>query len=360
MKTIIIISPESWGQNFVSKHHYANNLAKQNIVYFINPPSNFRRSKMAIRIKEKSSNLNIIDYSNLVPKLDLLPIRLQQLIYRMQIKKIKSQLNLDSIDLVWSFDPSRFFVQSDWKARKTIYHTVDYHSCQNLECEIIKSSNYVFSVSKQIMDKIGIAKNEYHIIQHGVETENFKQFNKKTGAKIKACMVANFREIIDYNLLEHLCSKNLNVTFEFIGPTHDSNLGKNDHSSLDELETLKSLSNVSFLGPKQSSELPELIINSDICLLAYNITITNSHKLMEYFRSGNVILSTPISDFKEAKEPLIFIEPNHEAFLKRFKYIIENLNSINSTKLSCHRIQIAENNSYSNKIKEIFAYCDIH
>ena len=36
-KTILIISPERWGTNFVSKHHYALELAKNNNVYFLNP-----------------------------------------------------------------------------------------------------------------------------------------------------------------------------------------------------------------------------------------------------------------------------------------------------------------------------------
>ncbi len=45
MKTILLISPESWGKSFVSKHHYAVELAKKgNIVYFLNPPSDTNQS----------------------------------------------------------------------------------------------------------------------------------------------------------------------------------------------------------------------------------------------------------------------------------------------------------------------------
>jgi hypothetical protein len=38
-KNILLISPESWGQNHVSKHHYATELSKNNKIYFLNPPS---------------------------------------------------------------------------------------------------------------------------------------------------------------------------------------------------------------------------------------------------------------------------------------------------------------------------------
>ena len=38
-KTILIISPQGWGDMFISKHHYAIELAKKgNTVYFLNPP----------------------------------------------------------------------------------------------------------------------------------------------------------------------------------------------------------------------------------------------------------------------------------------------------------------------------------
>ena len=38
-KTILILSPQSWGKMFVSKHHYAIGLAKKGaVVYFLNPP----------------------------------------------------------------------------------------------------------------------------------------------------------------------------------------------------------------------------------------------------------------------------------------------------------------------------------
>lgn len=38
-KNILIISPEAWGTNHVSKHHYARELQKQGgKVWFVNPP----------------------------------------------------------------------------------------------------------------------------------------------------------------------------------------------------------------------------------------------------------------------------------------------------------------------------------
>ena len=68
-KKIIIISPESWGINFVSKHHYAKELAnKGNEVYFLNPPSD---KNELINIEK---NLYVINYKNILRGINKLPV----------------------------------------------------------------------------------------------------------------------------------------------------------------------------------------------------------------------------------------------------------------------------------------------
>ena len=52
-KTILLISPETWGPVKVSKHHYANYLAKANQVYFFNPslPAKIRFGKFKVQFE---------------------------------------------------------------------------------------------------------------------------------------------------------------------------------------------------------------------------------------------------------------------------------------------------------------------
>src|SRR5450755_3125876 len=65
-KTILIISPQAWGQMYISKHHYAITLAKLgNTVYFLNPPE-LENAKQAREIEISKSythhNLFLIDH----------------------------------------------------------------------------------------------------------------------------------------------------------------------------------------------------------------------------------------------------------------------------------------------------------
>lgn len=65
-KTILLISPQSWGKMFLSKQHYAIELAKKgNKVYFLNPPNeNSIQQTEAIEIisSDISSNLFLINH----------------------------------------------------------------------------------------------------------------------------------------------------------------------------------------------------------------------------------------------------------------------------------------------------------
>ena len=65
-KTILLISPQSWGTMFLSKHHYAIELARRgNTVYFLNPPLQKNRAQqesIEITASAVSPNLFFINH----------------------------------------------------------------------------------------------------------------------------------------------------------------------------------------------------------------------------------------------------------------------------------------------------------
>ncbi len=96
-KTILLISPEGWGQNFVSKHHYAAYLAKHCTVYFLNPVSASNKTILGSvhgEIKPISKNLFTVSYQNIIPKLNAFPKFIQSIIYKKQAKQIQKLIGL--------------------------------------------------------------------------------------------------------------------------------------------------------------------------------------------------------------------------------------------------------------------------
>ena len=129
-KNILLISPEAWGKNFVSKHHVAKYLSKYNQVYFLDPAIGSNKNpfgKLTVETEDISDSLKVMRYKNLLPKLNDLPKSLQAKTYAKQAKQIQEIIEIDKFDFVWSFDPFRYWNLKWFVADHYVYHTVDVH-----------------------------------------------------------------------------------------------------------------------------------------------------------------------------------------------------------------------------------------
>jgi hypothetical protein len=359
-KTILIISPEPWGKNFVSKHHYANYLSKNNKVFFLNPASGSKLfgSKIDVQQSIISDNLIVVDYKNLKPKLDKFPKNIQLKTYAKQAILIQDELGVKQWDIVWSFDPHRFINQSCWRSHKTIYHSVDFHPNAQYELDIIGSSDHYFGIADLIINSVPSKKKAIKI-GHGADLEGF-QHNAEVSIvgknDIKAMYVGNFHKHIDYDLLLKLATKNMDVDFILIGPTSKSNLSERGfHSGVE--EKFKSCDNVYFIGSVPSQDLMTYLKEADINLILFkeedSILHCNPHKVMGYLFSGKVLLSSYIDEYKDANANLISMEKSNDSIPVTFKSIKQNLEKHNSKSLQELRRKFAEQNSYLKKIEVI-------
>jgi len=366
-KTILVISPESWGDNFVSKHHYANYLSKHNSVYFLNPPSGFSKYPWKGIQAKRQSNTNglvIVNYVNLLPKLDVLPLWLQRIIYKKQAKQLQKYLEIDFFDIIWTFDPYRFFNQKVWEAEKTIYHTVDVHSQKCHEGELSESSDVVLLSSEMLRDKLKPYHQKIHKTGHASDIDNFeKQRDLKQKIpglnKLKAGLISNYNLNVDYELISEIALKNTTIDFIFVGPYTNNNLSDTDQQVQIKIDNLKTLKNVYFVGAKPAAELMSWMNGFDINLVLYKEErrdiIINPHKMMGYFYSGKITVSSWFSEYSNNNSDLLIMAQNNAelpTIIEKVAKQIEELNSVDSMQA---RRKFAELHSYPNKIKEIEA-----
>src|SRR5688500_2794155 len=138
-KVIVMISPEDWGENLLSKHHLALSLARRdNIVWFICAV----RENGNERIETILPNLTIVRHSPL-RGINRLPSALARLAARFEVREILKVIRQD-VDIVWSFDPFHLQFMKLFNARLTIYHPVDNHYTR-LEGRIVREADVVFS-----------------------------------------------------------------------------------------------------------------------------------------------------------------------------------------------------------------------
>ena len=155
-KNILIISPEGWGDNLLSKHHIALTLAKtNNKVWFV--------SSHHTVTKSPHPNLNLISYEPL-KGINRLPSTLARFVARSEVYKLLRRIQ-HKLDIVWSFDPHHLQFLRLFDAQVTIYHPVDNHYTA-LEQRVVNESDIILSNAEVTLSRIS-HKNKYRI-GHGV------------------------------------------------------------------------------------------------------------------------------------------------------------------------------------------------
>lgn len=354
-KNILLISPEAWGSNFVSKHHYAVTLSKQgNVVYFLNPPSE------SFSVQSTSyENLKVVNYLPFIKGLRYLPNLLQRFFIRQKYKRLQRLANC-AFDIVWSFDNSVFYDFSDLPdSVLKISHIVDLN--QNFETvKAANTANICFCTTAFIKEKLRTYNSRVFKIHHGYSIPS-KLSQSRTilpgNNTTKVVYMGNLAiKYIDWELLQTVIRQHLNVDFIFIGPEGNSNLNKSCEKKLGSAQ-VKADPNTYFIGPIPSSKINAYLQKADILLITYQADLyekqlASPHKFMDYFGSGKVIVATYTDEYKDKRELLAMSRRNKE-YPALFSEVANNLSEWNCRTKQEERKQFAQDNSYEKQLERI-------
>ena len=355
---IFILSPESWGISFVSKHHYAVELAKLgNQVFFINPPN--QNAKNAIQDIPEYPGLKVVDYQSRFRGLNRLPAFLRNLLNNLEAKRILKLCGLKP-DIFWSFDPFRFQNFKGFGAKLNIYHPVDPHQTK-LERICAANSDIIFTVSHKILDTLkGYGRLSFQV-NHGLAPHFLEHpdsiATKLDNSSVHVGYVGNLNyALLDIEILETIIKSNPEVQFHFIGPYKKNNLS-NAEGHLSFWEKMLKEKNVKLYGPVPSSELPALINQFDLFLMCYKtninpLTVSNSHKILEYLSTGKIVISHFVDEYKD-KSDLIKMATNNTDLPVLFSKTLTELETLNSSRLQKIRQDFAKANTYPKQLERI-------
>lgn len=361
-KIILLISPEAWGHNYVSKHHYANYLSQKNKVYFLNPatsPLKNKPGKMNIQTETVQNNLHIVSYNNLLPRLNNLPKAVQRSVYKKQAKKIIAFLGESKPDIIWSFDPFRYFDLGVWQVKRLIYHTVDVHFNKCYEHDIAASADLVLLSSELLRKNLSSSNSNIHYTGHAADIDHFSSDSKVTpklpgNKKVKAGLIGNFNHNVDYDLIRNIATHNPEIDFVFVGPYSTHNLGEVSSSIEDQVNEINKMDNAHFIGSVPSEEIISWLNVFDINLVLYkeekrNIII-NPHKMMGYFYSGKITICSWFNEYKDSDPEFVYVSKNNHEIPDIIKKVNENLPHWNQEDFMKKRRKFAIDNSYPNKL----------
>lgn len=360
-----MISPQSWGKMFLSKHHYALELAKLgNKVYFLSPPD--QRSMAfynSIRVNGKTENLFLIDHQLFFPysvKFKSMP--LFHWLMRFHVKNILKRIG--EIDIVWSFDignlyPLPFFASTVFK----IYHPVDEpESKQSIKAA--EGANIIFSVTAEILKKYELYSISKRLINHGLSSDFLiDQDDIEKDDVIRIGYSGNLlRKDIDRRILLSIVQQNERILFNFWGAIdNSSNIGAtlNDESS-NFINSLKKYPNVILHGQVDTKQLAKEIQSMDAFLICYDIRLdqskgTNYHKIMEYLSTGKVVISNNVTAYNNMEHlvQMPLCRDNNDELPNLFNQIMRDLKFFNSHELTSRRKAFAKENLYKNHVLQV-------
>lgn len=359
-KNYLVISPESWENHTVSKHHYAMELASENNnrVYFLNPPSSSYRS-IDVKVAEGYDNLWVVNAPKVYSGLRFFPNQIRRYIEYRWLTRFEKKLNV-SIDIVWLFENSRFFDMSFARNKLKIYHQVDLNQDFHVETAAT-SADMCFCTTDFIKERLEIYNSKVFKIHHGFSGRNLMSpltrqqanfFSSDSGVDtIHVIYIGNLDiQYLDTDILQELVRKKRRqkLLFHLIG-------SYNLRGSL--FQALGKEKNTCWWGNVDSSIIPSILQTADLLLVVYKADnfkeqLASPHKFMEYFSSGKCIVSTYTDEYKDKRHLLEMVDDNDE-YIERFEYAIENLKAVNSTERMQERVLFSQKHTYQKQLAAI-------
>jgi hypothetical protein len=338
-KNILLISPENWSHLFVSKHHYAIELAKLNSVYYLNPPTNgFSVAKSAY------DNLWVVNYTPFIKGLRFLPRFMQVYFMKKKFTQLE-KLTAIKFDCVWSFDNSVFFDFSFLQNNiLKISHIVDFS--QNFQLsKATSTADICFGVSPNIVKRMKRFNKNCFLIPHGISIEPHQTPEIKFPGvnKIKVVYAGNLNStLIDVDRLFQLLDSKKDIDFVFIG------FGGEGWKKRNNVYKVGAVPHPALMGYLESADVLLMIYDS----LKYPEQLTNAHKLLEYLYAGKIVVTNFISDYAD-KRHLIQMTDDSVDIFEIFDQTINNLEYYNHFSRVLERKQFALRNTYAHRLEEI-------
>ncbi|HTB53358.1 MAG TPA: hypothetical protein VK718_11355 [Ferruginibacter sp.] len=370
-KTILIISQQDWGDMFISKHHYALELAKRgNRVYFINSPDQKAKLKPGQIIIEETRHAGLFTVSHRFFFPYFIRFKSAYLFDKLvtiHINKLIRKIGRP-IDIVWSFDIANAIPLKNFPASiRKIFMPVD-EPTNAKAIKAAETADLILSVTNEIIEKYSGYSVPKYFINHGV-AEIFINNNINTDINdpIHVGLSGNFlRPEIDRETLLKIIRSHPAIIFDCWGSVNykNSNLSPDiDNNSVLFVKELCSLPNVVTHGAVNPLVLCEQLRKVDCFLICYDIKKdqsngTNYHKILEYLGAGKVIISNNVTTYKAFPGLLEMVESreNNNELPALFNKVVDNIKEYNAAVQQRKRIDFAKQYLYSSQLVKIESF----
>jgi len=323
-RDIVIVSPQYWGDVWVSKHWIAFELSRRLRTVFVEPPvwvggvlrHPWRERKDLVRVlkpvRRQGGQLNL-----------LTPLLRPRLLggAKGTWERVASTLGRMGIraPVVINFGTNHELVKR-LQGAVTVYYCVDppiteagHEHDEALTCE---ASDLIYSVSEIHRERLAAfcGQRPLHVIPHGYSFDHARRVAEDPAATCPPELRSLPRPIfgfvgsihdafVDVDRVERLAQARPDASIVLMGPYQNNPLGPD--LSPESLRRLRQLPNVHLLGPRHFLEVPRYVKYFDVCLVLVNLkdhaessqTGKRTHfKWLVYLSMGKPVVAPMVHD----------------------------------------------------------------
>jgi len=371
---ILCISTADWDNiAWTNKQHIMSRLSKTNKILYIESlglrqPTINEKDILRIlkRIKDwfkgaQKRNENLFIYSPIILPFHKIKIvqKINHLVLWVTLKLLLARLKFKR-PILWTYSPVSFSLIGRLNEKLVIYHCVDELSATpriptsilEMEEKLLKKAHLVFTTSKSLYEKKKIFNQNTYYLPNVADVAHFMTALGNLPipeeiANIKHPIIGFIGTIVSYKLdlelIKYIALIHPDWSVVLIG-----DVGADENKQ--EIEELKSISNIFMLGAKRYETLPCYIKVFDVCILPNKINEYTQNmfpmKFFEYLATGKPIVLTNLSAVKEYSE-ICYLAKDKEEFVS----YIEHSLSENDEQLIRRRIEIAKKNTWEVRIE---------
>jgi glycosyltransferase involved in cell wall biosynthesis len=332
-QNIICFAGEDWWfHNPHSNLHIMQELSRDNRILFVNSPGirmpDFKRDKFAYKrvfkklqsfarfLKKAQDNIWVFTPFAIpvIPRFQHAISRLNTAMLLLQIRLLSRWLSLDNpvlwVTVLIAKDVALTLRREGGKClvyycvdNTPHYPGVDHAYMIALENDLHHKADLALFVNHTLLEERRHFNPSTFYTGHGVDYAHFAQAQSHAQpvpadmAAIKRPIAGYMGEInsLDVQLLRFLAQRNPGISFVFVGDIFA------------DMNALRGLTNVHFLGKRPYAQLPAYLQCFDVCCLYYKTEATfnnyrNPKKLLEYLATGKPVVSVSILEVEHFRD----------------------------------------------------------
>ncbi len=322
-------------------------------------------SRQIILAKETGSILAIKPFT-LIPYLRFAPFNSSKLCAKSlnftmpNLKSILCMNRFESVKVLWLTNPYLYGLLNLVKPEIIVFRITDNifaapgapSSLPMVMESLIRKADVIFCTSKRLSEMLESRyKKAITFLPNAFDAKLFKSKNEyKVPAEYEHidCPIAIYIGAIDkwfdIELMYYLCMHLQHVHFVLIGP-----IGA-------DMTKLRSLRNISILGPRNRAEIPAYLYNADIGIIPFKKNKFTDYihpiKLYEYCAAGLSVVATDLTEIRDIGSPAL-LATSYEQFAKYIADLIKN--PIDKNKA----INFAMKNTWDERFDKVESYLSL-